>query len=258
MMKNIFSRFLFVAFLACSWTAAAAAPVLAEMPVADFLEIVRKPRGTVGNWAALEGEARHRRSGRNTEKMQVYLGIWFTAQRALAQLVVENEQGFIIGQDFSAAGQGGSVTPMGVYAESKLDHFGLRPGDMTLSFIYWPFVQEAEGDSVKGLECRDIILQSPEFTGLNEWVRCSVSVEYAYPVKARWYDSPEAAVAGDDPIRSLEVTSFRSEKTADGEELWIVGELKIEGSGWRTIVSFGDAKVGRSTDGTFPGVMRKL
>ncbi len=236
----------------------AEAPALANIPVNDFLEIVRKPRGTVGNWAALEGEARHRRSGKSAEKMQVYLGIWFTQQRALAQLIVDNTQGFIIGQDFSATGQGGSVTPMGVYSDSKLDHFGLRPGDMTLSFIYWPFVQEAEGDSVKGLECRDIILQSPEFTGLNEWVRCSVSVDYAYPVKARWYGSLEDAVNGKDHLRLLEVTSFRSEKTADGEELWVVGELKIEGEGWRTIVSFGEAEVGRSSDGTFPEVMRKL
>ena len=59
-------------------------------------------------------------------------------------------------------------------------------GDLTLSFIYWPLVQEVEGDSVKGLDCRDMILKSPDFTGLQEWVRCSISTEYAYPLRAEW------------------------------------------------------------------------
>ena len=240
------------------WAVCSAAAQDDRLSAEELLAVARKPRASVGNWASLDGEARHRRSGRSAEKMPVYLGIWFTPDRALAQLIVDNSEGYIIGQDFDASGRGGSTTPMGHYPEPKLDRFGLRPGDLTLSFIYWPLVRELESSRVRGMACRDMMFESPSWTGLREWVRCSISEEYGYPLKAEWYASPEVCAAGRDPLRTLEVSSFRSEKTADGEELWVVGELKLSGNGWRTIVTFDEAKVGKSTDGTFPEVMRKL
>lgn len=254
-MRRITIFVLSAVFLLAGFAAAAADD---RLSAEELLAIARKPKASVGNWASLEGEARHRRSGQSAETMPVYLGIWFTPDRALAQLIVDGTEGYIIGQDFDASGRGGSTTPMGKYPEPKLARFGLRPGDLTLSFIYWPLVRELDSSRVRGLACRDMMFESPSWSGIHEWVRCSISEEYGYPLRAEWYASPEDCVAGSDPLRTLEVSSFRSEKTVDGEELWVVGELKLSGSGWRTIVTFDDAKVGKSTDGTFPEVMRKL
>ncbi len=202
-----------------------------------FLLKARNPDNRT--WCAMDGKVIHQKSGSNTVSAPLYLAIAFNQDRMLAQVMVDNKEGYILGQTYDGK-DGTSIIPMNKtgYKKSMLSEFGLRAQDLSMSFLYWNFEKELERDDVKGTECRIFILKDP---GSSETAMVYINSRYCFPMKVEWFKDKYAE--GNDPYRTLEAASFKQEKG-----LWLVNKLKIYGPGWRTNVEFENTDVGMTAD----------
>jgi len=107
-----------------------------------FLEMVRRPPGREC-WARMTGTATHLRSGGKPEEVPLSLAILFTPERTLAQVVINGTQGYLVGQKYGPGQDMTSIIPLDRdgYKDPILAKFGLRPEDLTMSFIFWRFVR---------------------------------------------------------------------------------------------------------------------
>lgn len=204
----------------------------------EFLEMVRRPRG-LETWGRLSGRIDHARSDGRKGTAAVYLATLFAADRMMAQVIVDERQGYLIGQNFDGAESGTSVTPLHQNPGKDgdlLGEFGLRAEDLTMSFIYWDFVRELERETITFRTCRVFLLRKND-----EYVRLSVNADYLFPMKVSWYKGKfdEKSV----PYRTLEATKFK-----EVNKLWLITRLQLEGPGWRTRVDFTEAAAGRRDD----------
>ena len=110
-----------------------------------------------------------------------------------------------------------------------LSDVGLRPDDITLSFLYWNFTEEIGQERIRGQKCRILKLVNPENKG--EFLHMWVSVKYIFPLKVQWFKSNSE----EQLVRTLEFTGFQKIK-----EIWVVKELRIKGRDWKTIVKLKD------------------
>jgi hypothetical protein len=86
---------------------------------------------------------------------------------------------------------------------SNYEAIGIRPEDLSMSFLYWDFEREYERDSINvGLiSCRVFKLANPDT--LDEYAKVWISEKYLGPVKVEWYRGSEK-----DPFQSLEFAEF--------------------------------------------------
>lgn len=224
---------LFSTLFACCAVSAAVDPD--KLSSKDFLELMRRPRG-VETWGQMSGQIDHARSDGRKSSASIYLATLFAVDRMMSQVIVDNRQGYLIGQSFDGADSGTTVTPMHTVSakagKDLLGEFGLRAEDLTMSFIYWDFVKELPRETITFRTCRVFLLRKGD-----EYVRLFVNAQYLFPMKVSWYkgkfDEKE------DPYRTLEATKFK-----EVNDLWLVTRLQLEGPGWRTRVDFTDAKAG--------------
>lgn len=207
-------------------------PLLAEKPdgskmsAEDFLNIVRHPPGREC-WASMEGLVTHRRSGKDNQEFPLYLGILFTPERTLAQIQINEKETYNVGQTYSTDENSTSISrsDSGDKSKSILADIGLRPEDLTMTFIFWKMIKEIPGATIKGRDCRVFLLQSPD---KQETVRIHISVEYFFPLKVEWLKDNQ-----DSPYRTLELVSFKKEN-----DFWLVSTISLYGPGWKTRVEF--------------------
>lgn len=194
----------------------------------EFLEVARHPPGREC-WASMSGEITHRRKGKSTVSAPLYVGIRFTPEMTLAQVLIDGDESYMIGQRYKAGEDAISVIPE--IAAGKKQHlavFGLRPEDLAMSFLFWTFVEERPRSSVRGRECRVFVLESPG--NEKRRVKVNISAEYFFPLKVEWL--PDEPTDGE-PIRTLEIDSFQKEG-----DFWLVSELRAYGPDWRTAIDF--------------------
>ena len=218
-----------------------------ELSVNDFLYKVRHPAGRK-RWAVMAGKVTHRRRGKDTVYALLYLGILFNKDRTLAQVVINKEQGYMVGQAFIKGKDGTSIIPMNKATKEKpiLGDFGLRPQDLTMTFLYWKFVKEFPGESTKMIDCRVMELESPD---KKESAKVWISKKYYFPIKVQWIRAGEK-----EPFRSLEVASFKQQG-----KYGIIKRLELYGPGWRTKINFTKTEVGTPEKGAVPnGLFLKL
>lgn len=202
-----------------------------------FLDTARQPPGREC-WARMSGTATHLRTGGKPEEAKLTLAILFTPARTLAQMMINDKQGYLVGQKYGSGADMTSVIPLDKegYKEPILAKFGLRPEDLTMSFIFWRYVRELPPEEVKGQECRVFVLKSPDAEP--EFVQVHISAKYFFPLKVRWSKKD-----GEDAYRFMEITSFRKES-----DYWMVGSLSIYGPGWKTRINFDNAQAGEQKD----------
>lgn len=203
----------------------------------EFLQAVRRPSGREC-WAKMEGTATNKRTGMEEPvEAKIHLGILFTPERTVAKLTVNGTESYDVGQSYAP--------PYATSVDMKLDpesgkpilgDLGLRPQDLTMTFIYWDCKEELGRDSVKGQPCRVFMLESPD---KSETARVHISAEYLFPLKVEWFKT-----GGKSPDRTLETVSFKRER-----DFWLLSSLKLYGPGWMTKVEFEDASAGFSKDG---------
>jgi hypothetical protein len=221
-----------------------------KLDAAGFLKISRRPP-LEESWAKMQGELSHKRGSSDTVKYPVYLGIRFTPERTLAQVVANKNEYYIIGQEYSDKPESTSIIVNRPETDkSVLADCGVRPEDLTLSFLYWPFQKEMESENIKGYSCRVLQLLSPD---KKESATVYISSQYFFPLKVEWFknsngnESPKAD-------RTLEVKSF---KKNTNENFWIVDTLEISGPGFRTKIDFTESSAGYSKNGVPPELFQK-
>ncbi|MCP3967922.1 MAG: hypothetical protein GY750_19400 [Lentisphaerae bacterium] len=217
-----------------------------EISSKDFLYRVRHPSAR-RSWAKMDGNVYHRRRGASTIEAPMYLGILFSPDRTLAQIVIDNRQGYYVGQTFAVGEAGTSIIPLNddTKKDPLLGKFGLRPEDLTMTFLYWGMQEELASDSIKGVDCRVFLLKSQK---TEETVKVWISMKYFFPLKAEWYRK-----GGKDYFRALEVGSFKKKNN-----YWLISRLELYGPGWRTKVDFDRFDVGNPKEGIPKGLFKKL
>jgi hypothetical protein len=226
--------------------AASAENRLDKLDSKAFLLKARNPDNRT--WCAMDGKAIHRKSGSDTASAPLYLGIVFNPDRMLAQVVIDNKEGYTLGQAY-AGNDSTTVIPLNPdgYKKSTLSEFGLRAQDLSMSFLYWNFEKELAREDIKGSECRVFILQEPKH---GEIAKVYINSQYCFPMKVEWF---KKYVENEEPYRTLEAASFKKEK-----DLWIVNKLKLYGPGWRTNVEFDNIDVGVTAENIPKKLFREL
>jgi Outer membrane lipoprotein-sorting protein len=212
----------------------------------DFLNRVRHPAGRK-TWSMLTGKISHRRRGKPTESVPLYLGILFSRDRTLAQVIVDNTQSYMVGQEYSTKNSATTIIPHNPagYKKPILADYGIKPEDLTMSFIYWNFIKELPEESLKTLNCRVFELTAP---GKKEKVRIYISSAYYFPMKVEWI---KAKV--EKPYRTLQVSDF-----TQTDKIWLVTRLKFYGPGWRSVIDFDEIKAGLTQKNIPKELFKKL
>ena len=221
-------------------------------PISEFMKLARNPY-PVSSYAALEGEVRHLRRGGRPETVPFYFGIILQPERMTGQIILDGREGYMLGQTRRSGSSETTVVPMksntgDAGSENRLGHMGIRPSDLTMSFLYYPVVRELESESVRTVPCRVVLLESPD---KKEQVKVYIARDYHFPLKAEFF---EGAAAGGTPFRTLEINSFRK---SDG--FYYTDRVGLFGPGWRTSIEFDkSAAVGKFDPARPPKVIRPL
>lgn len=190
----------------------------------QFLELARRPP-VQECWAILNGSVRHKGNRKSIKNVPIEIRAHLTPDKVKAQVIFDQFERYLVKQRFSADDGNGSVKQQAKADGTRVGirEIGLRPDDITLSFLYWNFVKEYSEERVRGQGCRVIKLRRPQD---QEYVKVWISKKYFFPLRVKWFH-PEKETS----YRTLEFTGFEKIKDA-----WIIKELKISGSKWKTIV----------------------
>ena len=190
----------------------------------SFVNKVRSLRGST--YAQLNGTIQHRRSGKSAVSMPLYLGLIIQPERTTGQIILDNREGYLLGQGRSASAS--SVVPMQKTTE-LLDNVGVQASDLTLAFLFDDVTGEDEKETVSGLvKCRVIRFTN---TKKGENSRVYISEQHYFPLKAEFFKQGE-----NKPWRILEIDGF-----AEKNSLYYASRMRIEGPGWRTRIIFNEA-----------------
>lgn len=211
-----------------------------------FLSRARRSQG-VSTYAMLEGTVQHRRRGSEAEEYSIYFGVILQPERVTGELVIGRDEGYLVGQ--SRTDGSGSTVPMGK-STARLDRCGIRASDLSLGFLYGKFLRELPRETVSGIvACRVVELEYPA-EGAGAKVRIHIAEEQAFPLRAAFFRAGEEA-----PSRSLEIGGF-----ARQNDLYYAKSLRLEGPGWRTLVTFDPdrVRIGLYDPAAPPKVIRPL
>ena len=218
-----------------------------EMAIDTFLAYMRQPPIEL-SWGIFEGTVSHKRDGKRQKKVSVELRARFSSERVSAQLIFNDDQVYMIGQNFldglegttiheQRAAQPGAVT---------LADRGIRPSDLTLSFLYWDFVEELDRERFGGRVCRVVRLRNPQ---VDETVKIWVSRKYIFPMAVEWFSGER-----EKPYRRLE---FKDLKKIN--DIYVIDRIAISNAGWRTIVQFKKIQLAKFNDSPVPDdLFRKI
>lgn len=221
-----------------------------KLDAAEFLKIARRPP-IEESWAKMQGEISHKRGTSDTLKFPIYLGIRFTPERTLAQVVANKDEFYNIGQAYSDKPESTTIIANRPKTDkSVLADCGIRPEDLTLSFLYWPFQKEQKSEEIKGYPCRVFQLLSPD---KKESASVYISTQYFFPLKVEWCKNSNGKEL-QKTDRTLEIKSF---KKSPNESFWIVDTLEIYGPGFRTKIDFPEASADYSKNGVPPELFQK-
>jgi len=228
-MKKFFP--LLLAVLLTPFLFAANAP---EIPAVEFVKIMRNPLGRE-TWGKLSGTVFHKRRGGKNMEHPITFNVIFTGSSTIAKLVYEKNEIYTLTQSYLPP-YASSLEQTG--EKSTLNDVGLRPGDLTMDFIFWDFVGETDKKDIRGLSCRSLLFRNKK-TGAE--VRVFAAADHAFPVRVEWINPKEPEGK---PFRTLEVNAFRKVS-----ELWTVEEIAVSGPGWRTLIKFDTFDAGFNKDG---------
>jgi hypothetical protein len=218
----------------------------------DFLAKTRTPIGR-SFWVKMGGTMSHKRRDREAIiKNPIYIGIMFTATRTIAQVIVNNKEGYKIGQAYTATPEATVITPMHALqgSHSILADAGVRPQDLTLTFLFWQFKKELKEKRIKTRNCRVFLLSSPD---KKEDVKVFIDTEGYFPLKVEWIKTEIQDNNIKKPYRTLIIDSFR-----EVNKFYVISKLILFGPGWRTKISFNKTNADFLKKGIPKDLFRKL
>lgn len=214
---------------------------LRTLDAEKFLNIVRHaPSREV--WSKLSGRIQHRREGAAALSGTLRLGVRFTPDRIIGQLVLDGNEIYNLGQTFSNPPRSTRMLAGDALDrnKAKLGIYGLSPDDLLLGFLYKEPIREQPEEKVSLYNCRVFVMNVPES---GEFARVFISTDYAFPLKVEWFrknpvEDPEA-----EPYRTMEIVSIKE----DGDFV-LISKLRLDGPGWRTKIEFQETKAGYASD----------
>lgn len=227
---NKFKWFLLLMFLTSSVLMAKESA--ATLGAKEFLKHVRNP-SSERSYAKLSGVIQHLRRDQEQRNAPIYFGVMLSDSRRLSQIIVDNSEGYRLGQSYTEEGEGTTVTPMNPagYPNSILADFGVKPEDLSMSFIYDDFINEFAPTTLRTANCRVFMLQN-RVSGERELVY--ITTDYLFPIKVEFFAKDNSDLSK--PDRTMEVERFKKSESG----FWVPTQLKLYGAGWRTIVKFDD------------------
>ena len=237
-MKKSFLILALAAILALPSFAEGPKTPIRDLPTADYLNLVRHPHGRE-SWAKLDGTLTHRRKGADDVESKIFMGILFTPERTLAQIVVDGGEAYRVGQGYDVSPDSTDVKMLSKPKDGEkplLSRIGLRAQDIAMSFLFWNARLELPRDSAKGQDCRVFIFDSPDKT---ESVKAFISADACFPIRAEWMKNGE-----EKPYRTMEIDSIKHEG-----DFYLPGSLLLYGPGWKTKIEFDEISAGYSKDG---------
>lgn len=194
----------------------------------EFLSQVRQPFSRTAEGTA-EGIIQHRGDD-GTKRMAIELSFRFSAEQAQATATLQGGEVCKMvwrhGEPASAR-----IVDHSHEGEPTLTQLGIRPEDLTFSFLFWTPVEERRRETISGQPCRVIRLRNPhndaEVLG---WF----SEKFLFPLRLEWYPGPDA-----EPERVGEFTRF--EQQDDG--LWFIKTMHVRGQGWKTKLTLRKANI---------------
>ena len=194
-----------------------------ELSKEEFMLLARR-KNQFPTYAKLYGVLQHRRRNAPVLSMPVYFGVILHPDRTVGQLVLDNREGYMLGQAVNSGLT--SVAPMNPNSSDKLGYVGVRASDLTLSFLFCKPIREFANENVGGVvPCRVILLDDP---ANKEEIKVWLSKEHCFPLQAEFFRKNEKS-----PYRTLEASGFTKKN-----DLYYVRKLRIEGPGWRTRIDF--------------------
>jgi hypothetical protein len=103
--------------------------------------------------------------------------------------------------------------------DNGFDKVGIRPEDLSLSFMYWDYLKEYDKDSlgVLRISCRVLLLGSPDGS---QFVKVWLSEKHLAPLKVQWFD--QKSLKSEKPLQVLTFEDF-----AEKNKVWVPLEVKI-------------------------------
>ena len=199
---------------------------LASLPAEKFLALIREPLRE-NAWGEFTGSIQHKSTSRRLKGI-LRVRITFTPEAMLAQIVLNDTNVYSLEQSHK---KGEKVTLSlerpEVEKEPGLFVFGVEPSDLTFSFIYWELERELPTENGKSGLCRVMKLKEP---GGKRTALVWFNVKYGFPEKAAWFAEGNSTT----PVRRLELKGAKRHENG----LWFVREMKLEGDGWKSMVTF--------------------
>jgi hypothetical protein len=203
----------------------AAEPAL-DPELTALLAAVRRPY-LIESWLIFEGSAQHRGARR---------GSWPIALRAVikndsiqGELRFGTQEVHVFSQEFRAGAEGFSDQARpGAKDEVSLADIGVRPDDLTFSFLYWRLIGGGETEKISGQQCRAALLEHAD----GERARVWIAAKYGATARVSWFK-----VGSDTAYRTLTFKGFKKFKSTRGD-LWLPVEVLVEGDDWATRLQF--------------------
>jgi len=196
------------------------------MPPEEFLRQLRQPLKQDA-WGEFTGRIVHVVND-TTREGTLRVRVTFTPEELLAQIVLNDTNVYGLEQRHDSAGKTSQrldlppkENPPGLF------DYGIAPSDLTFSFIYWTFVEELPEQSSRMRTCRVMRLKAPDGSGV---VDVWFDATYGFPMEAKWYHAPSDKT----PWRTLVMKGAKRHENG----LWFVREMRLDGTNWKTRVTF--------------------
>ncbi|MFA6816155.1 MAG: hypothetical protein WCS73_07670 [Lentisphaeria bacterium] len=212
------------------------AQITQNTPPKEFLKQIRQPLSK-NVWTEITGKIVHKKQGESSLSGDLRLRITFAPTSLHAQIVLNrvNVYGFEqTHNDATSDPKPSSKLDMPEKEQSPgLFQFGLTPGDLTFSFLYWDFLEELPEQSSRFQACRILKLADPNSDG---YAIVWFNKEYGFPMEASWYKKDAKS-----PWRTLLMKGAKRFKSG----MWFVKEMRLEGKDWKTKVQFDFAELNK-------------
>lgn len=200
-----------------------------------FLKLVRSRSASQNSFADLAGTITHLKRNQGGAKFYpVRFLIRFGKEKVQAKLFLNNKEEHYFEKLHNASTGKSSAN---VKDGGLLSKLGFRIGDLTMDFLSYPVVAEEAAESYKTLNCRKLVLRSPE----NKLVRVWIASEYLFPMRAEFFGEAAAGKLNCKPERILEITGF--EKV---NNYYVATDIALYSNAFRSRIAFKNCTADKS------------
>ncbi|MCM8531831.1 MAG: hypothetical protein NE330_11770 [Lentisphaeraceae bacterium] len=181
----------------------------------DFLELCQKQ--LLGNcWLKMSGRMNVRATiGERQPHMSISCAAQLVPNKITFKATLNKAESFKVEHVFGKK-HDTKVLENKLGKENGFSKVGIKPSDLSLSFMYWDYIKEYERDSlgVLRVKCRVLLLGNPDGS---EFAKVWLSEKHLGPLKVQWFVDLKKG-----PKQELTFEDF-----AEKNKVWVPLEVKI-------------------------------